>query len=67
MEVEFDSAQKLVLDEMLLNLPGAKAGKVFGFPRLLDRRQAVRLPVRAGRRPEAAASAAGCAVGEKRL
>jgi hypothetical protein len=31
-KVEFDDAQKLVLDEMLLNLPGAKAGKMFGLP-----------------------------------
>jgi len=29
---EFDDAQKQVLDEMLLRLPGAKAGKMFGFP-----------------------------------
>ena len=32
MKVEFDGAQKQVLDEMLLKLPGAKAGKMFGFP-----------------------------------
>jgi hypothetical protein len=32
MKVEFDDAQKQVLDEMLLKLPGAKAGKMFGFP-----------------------------------
>ena len=32
MNVEFDNAQKQVLDEMLLKLPGAKAGKMFGFP-----------------------------------
>jgi len=32
MKVEFDSAQRQVLDEMLLKLPGAKAGKMFGFP-----------------------------------
>jgi len=32
MKVEFDERQKLVLDEMLLKLPGAKAGKMFGFP-----------------------------------
>ena len=32
MKVEFDDAQKQVLDEMLLKLPGAEAGKMFGFP-----------------------------------
>jgi hypothetical protein len=32
MKVEFDAAQRQVLDEMLLKLPGAKAGKMFGFP-----------------------------------
>ncbi|MBM3331417.1 TfoX/Sxy family protein [candidate division WOR-3 bacterium] len=32
MKVEFDVAQKQVLDEMLLKLPGARAGKMFGFP-----------------------------------
>ena len=32
MKVEFDERQKLVLDEMLLKLSGAKAGKMFGFP-----------------------------------
>ena len=32
MKVEFDDAQKQVLDEMLLKLPGARAGKMFGFP-----------------------------------
>ena len=32
MKVEFDAAQKQVLDEMLLKLPGAEAGKMFGFP-----------------------------------
>lgn len=32
MQVEFDDAQKQVLDEMLLKLPGARAGKMFGFP-----------------------------------
>jgi len=32
MKVEFDDAQKQVLDEMLLRLPGVEAGKMFGFP-----------------------------------
>lgn len=32
MRVEFDGTQKQVLDELLLKLPGAKAGKMFGFP-----------------------------------
>lgn len=32
MKVEFDGAQRKVLDEVLLKLPGAKAGKMFGFP-----------------------------------
>jgi hypothetical protein len=32
MNVEFDDAQKQVLDEILLKLPGAQAGKMFGFP-----------------------------------
>jgi hypothetical protein len=32
MKVEFDDAQKQVLDEMLLKLPGTQAGKMFGFP-----------------------------------
>ena len=32
MKIEFDAAQKQVLDEMLLKLPGARAGKMFGFP-----------------------------------
>lgn len=32
MMVEFDCGQKLVLDEMLLGLPGVRAGKMFGFP-----------------------------------
>ena len=32
MKAEFDNEQKQVLDEMLLGLPGVKAGKMFGFP-----------------------------------
>ncbi|HTW90953.1 MAG TPA: hypothetical protein VMH22_04525 [bacterium] len=32
MKVEFDEGQKQVMDEMLLRLPGARPGKMFGFP-----------------------------------
>ena len=32
MKAEYDAAQKRVLDEMLLALPGVRAAKMFGFP-----------------------------------
>jgi len=32
MKIEYDAAQKQVLDEMLLALPGVRAAKMFGFP-----------------------------------
>jgi len=32
MKVEFDAGQKQVLDKMLLELPGVRPAKMFGFP-----------------------------------
>ena len=32
MKFEFDSGQKRVLDRLLLDLPGVRAAKMFGFP-----------------------------------